>query len=176
MYGDPDLGEPIFKYGACAFRRRPLIPPSAGRSSFRDLRGQHQLYYSRASLNNVCGVTTYYEWGRGYCKGVKLRYGDGDEQVLGQCRDDLQQSEYTNPSYLSYKEVQDRVRIQFHLTLDQIRDEQEYYVYHMEGFLAWRFGYNYDCIEGKELRPFVHAEERIGGSDISEESSSSEDA
>jgi hypothetical protein len=43
-------------------------------------------YFSWASLSNVSSTQTFSDRHDGYCEGIILRYGDGAERAVGQCR------------------------------------------------------------------------------------------
>lgn len=154
IYSDPDLGEPILKFGACASERRRLRPPR-NMPEFPNSSLQEQVYYSHASLNKVCYVKVFYERGSNYCRGIMLQYQDGDEQVLGQCRDDLLQSDCIAPFSFSYKEVGNYVQVQFHSKGDEDKLPYAlgYHVLCMEGTVRWWFDLEYDYIMTKGSTP-----------------------
>jgi len=84
IYNDPEPGEPILLFGATSnvMTRlssttvpefsHPLAPPS--------------MHLSHASLDEVITISLFTDKVTGYCQGLLLKYKNGLQECLGQCR------------------------------------------------------------------------------------------
>lgn len=65
-----------------------------------------KLYFSSASLANVASTETFHDPEEGSCKGIIIRYEDGVERALGQCRIGVDPSTVCiDPKQIWYKGV-----------------------------------------------------------------------
>lgn len=108
-----------------------------------------QLYFASASLDRVASTEVFLDRTKTSCRGILIRYEDGTERALGQCRVGVDPSEAcVRPQQIRYLDVSwalieeglnCRTAVEFRSAETHVSVKKDWLCSNMEGYLKFWF-------------------------------------